>query len=120
MNHCDRVYAAKTIYPTLVEYVEFVKRAPKGAHRTGLCTAMNDYTCAHLDSLLDVYRHERHEPVLPCGSELVPFNCTCSDEEHGLPYWKESFTPRRRIDNPYRRAFINWVCRLADQPELLP
>lgn len=120
MNQQDRTYAAKIIYPTLVEYVEFVKRATGRGHNTGLCSAMDMDSVVYLDSLLDVYRHEQHESVLACGIADVPFNCTCVDEEHGFPYWKEASIPQGRITNPYRRAFINWVCRLAGKPELLP
>ena len=120
MNQQDMADAAKRIYPTVAKYVAAAKRSGGSVHQTGLCAAMGTGLWTYLDSLLGVYRREQHDLVLECGIDDVPFNCTCCDEEHGSHYWKESFAPQGRINNPYRRAFINWVCRQAGKPELLP
>lgn len=126
------VTRAKRVYPAIARYVSHVLTMPPGAGCYGLCSGLGRYTnlkvgVVRLQKLIAAY--VANEPnaspacvTSPTDKSGVPFNCVCGTCE--VPsYMYEAATidsGKARLANPYRRAFINWVCRLAGKPELLP
>ena len=126
------VTRAKSVYPAIKHYVSYVRTLPPEARCYGLCFGLSRYSdlkvsTVQLRKLLDAYVSSEPKATpecvtLPAHGHDVPFNCICGNCE--VPsYTHETATidsGKARLANPYRRAFINWVCRLADKPELLP
>ena len=132
MTEESDVTRAKRVYPAIEHYVNHVRTLPPGAKCCGLCYGVRQYTylkvgTVRLRKLLESYVSSEPGATPACVTLLedkcrVPFNCDCGNCE--VPgYLNEAVminAGKARLANPYRRAFINWVCRLADQPELLP
>lgn len=126
------VTRAKRVYPAIEHYVSHVRTLPPGAGSYGLCFGLSRYSdlkvsTVQLRELLDAYVSSEPKATpecvtLPIRGHYAPFNCICGNCE--VPsYMHEGVTidsGKARLANPYRRAFINWVCRLAGEPELLP
>ena len=129
MTEESDVTCAKHVYPAIEHYVNHVRTLPPRAGCYGLCYGISRYTdlkvsTVRLRKLLDSYVSSEPGATPPCvtlpeDKRSFPFNCCCGECDVDN-YSVEGSKPGNRLNNPYRRAFINWVCRLADKPELLP
>lgn len=132
MTEESDVIRAKHVYPAIVRYVSYANTMPPETICYGLCYGVYKHSdskvnSANLRKLLDAY--VANEPnatpecvISPDDMRDIPFNCYC-DNCKVPTYTDEAMTidsGKARLANPYRRAFINWVCRLAGKPELLP
>ena len=123
---------ARKLYPAFKLYVQRAEALHPGAHHYGLCTFISSTNDFHqrkplLEKLLSFYVDEVPNATPACVEPprskcQTPFNCVCG-RCGSSTYITEGLqvgSGLARINNPYRRAFINWVCRLAGKPELLP
>ena len=112
--------AAKTLHPAFAKYVADVvaleAQLPPRNFATGLCAAMENTELRRTNRrMLQAFvEGNRHAFDYRSLASDTPFNCA------EQPDYYDEGTSGGRLTNPYRRAFINWVCRLADKPELLP
>ena len=132
MNQDAIAHYARKLYPAFAQYVHRCETAHQGAFLYGLCPFIQSIDGPRLNiprlaKLLRFYIDEVPNTTpacveLPNSMRHTPFNCACG--KCGVPTYTAEGTcvgsGLARINNPYRRAFINWVCRQAGQPELLP